>query len=192
MNIITKKTALTTVSLLMMGVMFQSNVLAADGTITFSGKVTAASCSVATESKNLSVFLPSITTEAIGSNVGDMSGQTAFSITLEDCESQTSTAEKVRVAFVGTADSSNVYVLKNAAATNAATGVGLQLLQQDGVTKIDINNGSNKDKEFTIPVKDDGAEAFTLHYNVAYVNTLGSAPTTGDVQAIATYSVEYN
>ena len=50
---------------------------------------------------------------------------------------------------------------------------------------------SNKDVEFTIPVKDAGAQSYDLNYVVAYVNTAGTV-TTGDVEAVATYSVEYN
>lgn len=165
---------------------------AADGKITFNGKVVKASCDVSASAKDFTVNLPSISTSAIGSTLGDKAGHTAFSIKLENCESQTTEAEKVRIAFVGTSDENNVYVLKNTAASNAATGVGLQLLQQDGSTIIDINNGSNKDKQYTIPAKGENPAALELHYNVAYVNTSGSAVTTGDVAAVATYSVEYN
>ena len=164
---------------------------AADGKITFTGKVTAASCDVAAGSKDFTVTLPSVSKDALGTVAGTVAGHTSFNISLENCESQTSTAEKVRVAFSGIADVNNIYVLKNTASGTPATGVGLQLFQQDGVTKIDINNGSNKDVEFTIPVKDAGAQSYDLNYVVAYVNTAGTV-TTGDVEAIATYSVEYN
>lgn len=187
-----KKPLIAAVGSILLSSLFTTQALAADGQITFKGKVTEASCKISTNSQNFEVELPSISTTAIGTAAGDIAGQTAFSIQLEDCESQTTTAEKVRVAFVGVSDDNNIYALKNTATDNAATGVGLQLLQQDGVTKIDINNGSNKDKEYAIPAKDEGATNLELHYNVAYVNTLGVAPGAGDVLAIATYSVEYN
>ncbi len=187
-----KKPLIAAVSSILLSSVFATQALAADGTITFNGKVTKASCDVTTDSKDMSVTLPSISSTAIGTNVGDMAGQTAFTIKLENCESQTATAEKVRVAFVGASDDDNIYALKNTATADAATGVALQILQQDGETKIDINNGANKAVEYAIPAKGEGATTLDLHYNVAYVNTLGKEPTTGDVLSVATYSVEYN
>ena len=172
---------------------------AADGTITFNGKVTAASCTVTggatgggSASTNLNVTMPSITTGSIGTNAGDMAGMTAFTITLTDCKSQTTTAEKMRVAFSGQGDPANQYVLKNTAATGAAGGVGIQLLKEDGTSIIDINGGSNKADETTLPISTATEESYILNFNAAYVNVSGSAPTAGDVSATANYTIEYN
>ncbi|WP_039987498.1 fimbrial protein [Vibrio owensii] len=169
-----------------------SNAFAANGKITFNGKVVAASCDVATASQTMAVALPSVADSALGTTKGETAGHTSFTISLENCESQTATQEKVRVAFSGTADANEIYVLQNTAATNAATGVGLQLFQPDGVTQIDINNGPNKDKEFTIPAEGAGAKSYDLNYVVAYTNTAGAAVKAGNVEAIANYSIEYN
>ncbi|MET2851946.1 fimbrial protein [Vibrio owensii] len=172
---------------------------AADGQITFNGKVTAASCTVTggatgggSASTNLNVTMPSITTGSIGTNAGDLAGMTAFTITLSDCKSQTTTAEKMRVAFSGQGDPANQYVLKNTAATGAAGGVGIQLLKEDGTSIIDINGGSNKADETTLPISTATAESYVLNFNAAYVNVSGSAPTAGDVSATANYTIEYN
>lgn len=170
--------------------LYSTSGLAADGQITFNGKVVAASCDISAGSEDFTVSMPTVSNSALGTVVDTTAGHTNFNINLENCESQTDTAEMVRVAFSGIADTDNVYVLKNTA-SGGATGVGLQLFQQDGVTKIDINNGPIKDAEFAIPVKDAGAQSYTLNYVVAYVNTTGTV-TTGDVHAIANYSIEYN
>jgi major type 1 subunit fimbrin (pilin) len=173
---------------------------AADGTITFNGKVTAASCTVTgaatgpggTPSKNLNVIMPSITTESIGATAGDTAGMTAFSITLSNCQSPSTTAEKMRVAFSGQGDSANQYVLKNVATTGGASGVGIQLLKEDGTSKIDINGGSNTADETTLPLSTAAAQSYVLNFNAAYVNVSGSAPTSGTVTAVANYTIEYN
>ncbi|MCG9624742.1 type 1 fimbrial protein [Vibrio mediterranei] len=172
---------------------------AADGTITFNGKVTAASCTVTggatgggSASTNLNVTMPSITTGSIGTAKGDLAGMTAFTITLTDCKSQTTTAEKMRVAFSGVGDPANQYVLKNTASTTPAGGVGIQLLKEDGVSIIDINGGSNKADETTLPTSAETAESYILNFNAAYVNVSGSAPTAGTVTSVANYTIEYN
>ena len=175
------------------------NTNAADGTITFNGKVTAASCTVtggasggSSASTNLNVTLPSITTGSIGSNKGDLAGMTAFNITLSNCKSQTETAEKMRVSFSGVGDPANQYVLKNTASTSPAGGVGIQLLKEDGVSIIDINGGSNKADETTLPTSTETEESYILNFNAAYVNVGGTAPTAGNVEAVANYTIEYN
>ncbi|EEX94665.1 major fimbrial subunit (involved in the expression of type III fimbriae) MrkA [Vibrio orientalis CIP 102891 = ATCC 33934] len=172
---------------------------AADGTVTFNGKVTAASCTVTggatgggSASTALNVTMPSITTGSIGTTAGDLAGMTAFTITLTDCKSQSTTAEKMRVAFSGQGDPTNQYVLKNTASTGGATGVGIQLLKEDGTSIIDINGGSNKADETTLPISTDTAESYILNFNAAYVNVSGSAPTAGTVTSVANYTIEYN
>jgi major type 1 subunit fimbrin (pilin) len=172
---------------------------ASDGQITFNGKVTAASCTVTggatgggSASTNLNVTLPNITTGSIGTNKGDLAGMTAFNITLSDCKSQSTTAEKMRVAFSGVGDPANQYVLKNIASTTPAVGVGIQLLKEDGASIIDINGGSNKADETTLPTSAETAQSYILNFNAAYVNISGSAPTAGTVTSVANYTIEYN
>ncbi len=172
---------------------------AADGTINFTGKVTAASCTVTgsatgggSASTDLNVTMPSITTGSIGTTKGAMAGMTAFTITLTNCKSQSTTAEKMRVAFSGVGDPANQYVLKNTASTSPASGVGIQLLKEDGVSIIDINGGSNKADETTLPTSTETAESYVLNFNAAYVNVSGSAPTAGTVSSTANYTIEYN
>lgn len=170
---------------------------AADGTITFVGKIAAASCTVVgaadssgTASKTTSVALPNISTTGIGTNKGDISGVTAFTIKLTGCESPTATAVKMRVGFSGSSHANNQYALAN----NAPSGsdVGVQILKSDGSTKIDINNGANKADETTLPIKDATAKDYVLTFNAAYVNTTGSTVTAGPVSSTANYVIEYN
>ncbi|MGD8234010.1 fimbrial protein [Vibrio sp. TRT 1302] len=173
---------------------------AADGQITFNGKIAAGSCKVdgaatggGSVDKNLNMTMPSISSSAIGTAVGSRAGMTAFTISLSDCKGQSATvAEQMRVTFAGQGDPSNAYVLKNTATTGAATGVGIQLLKADGTSVIDINGGSNKSDETTLPLSGDAGQSYILNFNAAYVNVSGSAPTAGVVTATATYAIEYN
>ncbi|MEF1254743.1 fimbrial protein [Vibrio sp. M260112] len=167
---------------------------AADGTITFNGQITAASCTVGNgaSSTDLNVTMPSVTASSIGTSPDVLSGMTTFSIELTNCKSQTTTAEKMRVTFSGQGDENNPYVLKNTASSGAATNVGIQLLEADAVTRIDINAGSNKASEITLPTSSENPESYVLHFNAAYVNVGGAVPTAGAVTATANYTIEYN
>ncbi|MCW8346447.1 type 1 fimbrial protein [Vibrio sp. ZSDZ65] len=168
-----------------------------DGQITFNGKVTAASCQVSggttdgTATETLSISMPSITTDSIDATSGALSGHTSFNIQLTNCQGPDEEPIKARVAFSGIGDPDKQYALKNTAA-NAAQGVGIQLLQEDGTTKIDINGGSAIAPEETLPLASGTAVPITFNFQAAYINVTGNKPTAGDVLATAKYVIEYN
>lgn len=190
-----KKAMFSTASILLLA----QPAFANDGTITFTGNVSAASCTVSggstaggASSTDLSVTLPSMSVSSIGTNAGDAAGHTAFSITLTDCISPNETPVNMRIAFSGIGADEDQYVLKNTAATQPATGVGIKLFADDMVTPIDINNGANKMAEIELPKASETASTVVVNFMSAYVNTKGGAPTAGAVEATANYLIEYN
>lgn len=167
---------------------------AADGTINFTGAITASSCTSVpggavdggTGDPSLSVTLPSVTAANIV-NKGDIAGTTAFAIHLTGCKNITpGTPVNMRVNFYGVGDGDDQYVLKN---TGGAMGVGIQLLKEDATSIIDINGGGNKADLLTLT---DSDENYVLNFNAAYVNVSGNVPGEGTVASTATYIIEYN
>ncbi len=59
---------------------------AADGTITINGLVTDNTCTIDTGDKNLTVNLPTVSSQSL-KNVGDIAGRTPFQINLTNCAS---------------------------------------------------------------------------------------------------------
>lgn len=76
-----------------------SATLAYDGKITFNGKVVDQTCSVTTESKNLTVKLPTVSANSLASS-GKVVGLTPFTILLEGCNTPAVTgAQNVNAYF---------------------------------------------------------------------------------------------
>lgn len=59
---------------------------AADGTITINGLVTDNTCMIDTGDKNLTVNLPTVSSQSL-KNAGDVAGRTPFQINLTNCSS---------------------------------------------------------------------------------------------------------
>ncbi|EPS2174242.1 fimbrial protein, partial [Acinetobacter baumannii] len=59
---------------------------AADGTITINGLVTDNTCTIDTGDKNLTVNLPTVSSQSL-KNAGDVAGRTPFQINLTNCAS---------------------------------------------------------------------------------------------------------
>ncbi len=77
-----------------------SSTLAYDGTINFTGKVVAQTCSVATGSRSLSVVLPTVSTTTLSADT-KTAGLTPFLLQLTGCTVNlpTSGADKVNAYF---------------------------------------------------------------------------------------------
>lgn len=95
--------------------------------------------------------------------------------------------KNARVSFSGTPDLVDNSILKNIQENNAAQGVGIAILENDGSTVIDINGG--------VPSK---SQALTqgnteLKFKVAYkANTSTPAVSSGDVKAKTFIDIAYN
>ncbi|CAD6555488.1 F17A fimbrial adhesin [Escherichia coli] len=164
-----------------------SATLAYDGTITFNGKVVDQTCSVTTGSKNLTVTLPTVSSNSLTSN-GEVAGLTPFTISLEGCTSPASAgAENVKAYFEPNAttdyDSHNLNI---ASGSGNATNVQIQLLNADGTTPILL--GTDSAGQAVTPVAINGTNV-TLRYNAQYYAT-GQA-TAGNVSATVNYTIAY-
>jgi major type 1 subunit fimbrin (pilin) len=161
---------------------------AADGDITFTGKVTASACSLkgfngmaATSSL---MTLVNVTPDSFG-QAGGYSGMEDFTIDLQDCD--ITTLKNARVAFSGTADAVDDEILKNTETNSPASGVGIAILENDGVTLVDINGN--------LPSKSQALSAgnTALKFKVAYkANTATPAVTPGVVKAKTFVDISYN
>ncbi|WP_426318478.1 fimbrial protein [Pseudoduganella sp. R-43] len=156
---------------------------AADGTITFTGKVLAQSCKVNTGKGDLTVALPSAVAGSLAT-AGQRAGRVPFTLSLTECDDQ---AGKVSALFVpGALDANSGKLKNNLTGKDAATNVGIALLNSDGK---DMNLAA-------VTPADQGSSAATvsgkkaeLKYFAEYA-ALGAA-TPGAVTSTATYTIQY-
>lgn len=175
---------------------------AADGTITFNGKITGATCSVsgggaATGTGNITVQLPSVSSQALA-NANSTAGETPFSLILgggANCTNGQTAAMWVETASTGDLDTSTSN-LKNHAA--GGSNVEIQLVNPANNTQIKlaqnvaVANGntilSNNQPAATI-----AGNTATLKYVARYVNAgAANSVNAGDVQSALVYSMQYN
>lgn len=158
---------------------------ASDGDVTFNGKIIDSACTVSGvngsgNANGTIVTLPDITTGAFDAT-SKMAGVTPFTIDLTGCD--VTTMHNASVHFSGTADTADTTILKNTKATN---GVGVAILEDDGVTLVDINTGTYS-KPQTLAT---GTNA--LKFKAAYkANATVAGVTSGDVQSRAIFDVSY-
>lgn len=162
-----------------------SATLAYDGTINFTGKVVAQTCSVSSGSKNLTVTLPTVS-EASLAAATNTAGLTPFTIELTGCgTSAASGAQNVKAYFEPNAttdyDTGNLNI-----AASSANNVQIQLLNADGVTPIKL--GQDATGQNVTAVQIDNA-AMKLRYNAQYYAT--AQATAGDVSATVNYTIVY-
>lgn len=162
-----------------------SATLAYDGTINFTGKVVAQTCSVSSGSKNLTVTLPTVS-EASLAAATNTAGLTPFTIELTGCNaSAASGAQNVKAYFEPNAttdyDTGNLNI-----AASGANNVQIQLLNADGVTPIKL--GQDATGQNVTAVQIDNA-AMKLRYNAQYYAT--AQATAGDVSATVNYTIVY-
>ncbi|CCG86517.1 fimbrial protein [Erwinia piriflorinigrans] len=100
---------------------------AADSTITITGYLKDGGCSVAVDSQDFTVDLMSNAARQLY-RPGAVTPAVPFNIVLDACgESVTG----LRVGYTGTSDSDNTALLKLDAGDNAASGMGIQILDKD-------------------------------------------------------------
>lgn len=161
---------------------------AVDGKVTFEGEILSdGTCKIETDSQNRTVTLPTV-----GKANLRLAGQTAapvpFSITLKECNAVD--AEKSALLFSG-ATAGQSY-LPNATGSGKATNVGIQIVKADGTGTPIIVDGSQANSE---KAPDTGkAQNSTViqprfDYFARYYAT--GAATAGDVEATATFQVQY-
>ncbi|MFH2256075.1 fimbrial protein [Enterobacter sp. KE9933] len=174
--------------------LLSSAAMAADGTITFTGLVTASACTAVAgvstggaPSKSATIVLPNVSTTAF-SGLGDYTGYTQFNIQLTGCQAA-SGLNNVRALF----DSANTAlaqgdgnVMANTAPSGAAN-VGVAILTP-GMVQIDLNGGTSKDPGDTLPATSGNV---TLNYLAAYKALAATGITAGPVTGVANYTISY-
>lgn len=155
-----------------------NNAYAADGMISFTGKITATACKVNTSGGN-SVPMGSISTTAFAPGAGVTAAAKAFNIVLKECPSDSTT---VNVRFDGTRDTSNSNILALTPGTDVASNVGIALYESDGSTLIPLNADS---AQKTLVSGDN-----TLPYVAKYMST-ASTVGAGKADAVAYFTIIY-
>jgi len=159
---------------------------AADGTITFNGKVTSKTCTVSTPAgKNFTVTLPTVSTTSLAA-AGAVAGSTPFSISLTGCA-----AGNVAAYFEpGATVDFNSGRLLNQAQSNAAGNVQIQLLGSNNGFLPVLAAGSNQTQTNSQSVKVASDGSANLNYYAEYYAT--AAATAGDVTTSVQYTLIYN
>lgn len=154
---------------------------ATDGTITFNGKVTGSTCTInGGTTQSFTVTLPTVGASSLGATAGTVAGTTPFAINLTAC---TATGT-VKAYFEPGSTINTAGRLTNTAATGAATGVDLQVLN-NSQAPINLNTQSGTTTA-TI-----ASNAATLNYFVQYYNTTAAAVGAGNVSSTVNYTIQY-
>ncbi|WP_269936301.1 fimbrial protein [Serratia liquefaciens] len=154
---------------------------AADSTITITGYLKDNACSVSVDSQDFTVDLLSNAAKQFN-RVGAVTLAIPFKIVFDKCGSS---ATAVRVGYVGTADSDNTTLLKIDGGTNAASGIGVQILDRDK-TPIPLNAAQDSLKWTTLTA----GQSNTLGFYARLMAT--RAPVTaGTVTATANFTLEF-
>lgn len=154
---------------------------AADSTITITGYLKDNACSVSVDSQDFTVDLLSNAAKQF-KQVGAVTSAIPFKIVFDKCGSS---ATAVRVGYVGTSDSDNTTLLKIDAGTNAASGIGMQILDRDK-TPIPLNAAQDSLKWTTLTA----GQSNTLGFYARLMAT--RAPVmAGTVTATANFTLEF-
>ncbi|MEO8811172.1 MAG: type 1 fimbrial protein [Rhodanobacter sp.] len=149
------------------------------GTINFTGRVLADTCTI-TVNNGASVVLPNVSTLAFGGAAGNTAGTTpAFNIALSNCDTNTT---KANMAFtVGANVDTTTGNLKNA--TSGGSNVQIQLLNSSNAV---INTATNANA----PVITVAAGAGQTQLTARYISTV-AATTPGLVTSSVGFTLTY-
>ncbi len=155
-----------------------------DGTIAFSGAVTATTCVInGGPGKDFTVTLPTVQHTAVDNN--QVAGRTPFKIELTSCSAGSNSVHVYFEPIGGTIDSATGY-LKNTA-SSGATNVQISLLNGDA-SWIDLrgNDGAQNSMAATI-----SNSAATLNYFAQYQGVNNAPVGAGTVASSVIYSLSY-
>lgn len=157
---------------------------AADGTITFNGKVTDKTCTISTPGgKDFSVNLPTVSKNTLAA-AGNVAGRTPFAINLTKCS-----AGNVATYFEpGSTVDFNTGRLLNQASANAATNVQLLGSNNQVLPIKAAGAGQAQTNSQWVTVGTDGSA--DLNYYAEYYATAAATP--GDVTSSVKYTIIYN
>lgn len=175
------------VFLITVGLLMVKSAFAIDGTINFSGEITANTCNVKIDNSlngSGTVTLPTVSTSAF-TGVNSVAGMTAFNISLSGCSITKDTT--VSAYFEPGAYTNNTGRLSQSH-VSGATGVEIQLLNSSqGVMNLFAAQGSQNDVGTSMNI---GATSAVLTYYAQYFST--GAVSAGPVTSQVSYSVVYD
>lgn len=164
-------------------------VRAADGTITFNGKVLSSTCSVGSVSGgsvsggNVAVTLPDVPFSVFTAQ-SSTAGLTPFSLNLTGCPT-TPSGVVVGAAFSGSGIDTTTGAIKNSTGTGFSN-VEVQMTNASG-TGLNLSTNSNPVNAII-----SGTGTATLAYQAQYYQPTATAVTAGTVTAAVTYTLTYN
>ncbi|PRM49454.1 fimbrial protein [Haemophilus influenzae] len=159
-----------------------------DGKVTFQGEILSdGTCKIETDSKNRTVTLPTVG-KANLRHPGQTAAPVPFSITLKECN--VADAEKANLLFSGAA-TGQIY-LSNATVSGKATNVGIQIVKADGAgTPINVDGSQANSEKAPDTGKEQNGTVIQPRFDYfAHYYATGAA-TAGDVEATATFQVQY-
>lgn len=164
-----------------------------DGRVTFEGEILSdGTCKIETDSQNRTVTLPTVG-KANLSRKGQTAAPVPFSITLKECNA--ADAVKANLLFRGDNTTGQSYLSNKAGNGNGkakAINVGIQIVKADGTGTPIIVDGSQANSEKapdTGKVQNGTVIQPRFDYFAHYYAT--GAATAGDVEATATFEVQY-
>lgn len=153
--------------------------IAADGTITFTGRITSQTCTINDGRPDFAVILPTVSVQTLNAS-GTTAGRTPFRISLTDCDED---LNEVAVYFEPGANTSlNDNKLLN---TGSATNVELQLLN-DNLTPLKLSEGVQEQGVKFVPVNN-GSAVLTYFAEYYAIGATGA----GSVDSNTQYTVVY-
>lgn len=157
---------------------FSTSVFAEDGKVNFTGTIITQGCEVTTDTKNQDVDLGKVAVTSFPS-AGATAGSKDFSLKLENCPT-TITAATVR--FDGIQVPGNNAILALTDGANVATGVGIQIADNQNKV-INLHQDSS-----AYPLVSTGVN--TLKFVARYVSTSDTV-TAGPANAVSNFTIVY-
>jgi major type 1 subunit fimbrin (pilin) len=162
---------------------FAANVAAVDGTITFEGVVNDTTCTLETDSKNMTVLLPSVTAANFtAANAAANIPAVKFSLNANGCDAGAVSAS-VLFATGGHVDSTNGN-LNNS--LSSGTDAQIRIYKADGTTPINLANYGESASNLG-NIADDKV---TIDFYANYFSK-SNKPTAGVLKTSIQYSMKY-
>lgn len=168
-------------TLCLLSLMSTRATLASDSMIIITGEVKDNACSVAPGSQSFVVDLMSNAAKQLH-RVGATTPMVPFSIVFDKCGGSTIA---VKVGFTGGADGENATLLKLEGGADAASGMGIQLLDNNG-SAIALNDVSSALNWSSLTA----GQSNTLHFYARLMATRYPV-TAGQVRATANFTLEF-
>lgn len=175
-----KPTTFIRLTLLAVPFCYFSQATAHDGTVNITGSILDNTCSVSSDSKNISVVLGNVDSRQFDT-AGAGARYEPFTIHLENCGAA---ASRLRVTFSGIADAASPQLLAVTAGTGSAQGVGIGIYDTSK-TLIPLNT-AGEDTPLTA-----NQSSVSLPFFARYVAD-GQTVTTGPANATTTFSLAYD